>query len=504
MTKNTKKLTLIPLSLMVVTSVFMFPNVPRAFLLMGYAAIPWYVLAAITYLIPFAFMVGEYGSAFKKEKGGIYSWLERIVGPKYAFISIFMWYVGWLVWIILTCNSIWVHFSTILFGTDTTSNWSFLGLSSTLTLGILSIIFVVTLTFTATKGLEKISKITSVGGISVAFINISAYIGAIIVFILNHGKIAQPINVQSFLQSPNPNYTSVVSIISFISFAILAYAGIEVVAGVVSDTEKPEKTFPKGVLAGAIFIGIGYSLGIFACGIFTNWQNVLSGKNVNMVNVTIILMNNLGYQIGQGLSLSQGACISLGNWIARFVALSMFLTYLGALISYSYSPLKQLIQGTPKKLWPGKLSEIRDDIPKNAMWVQCVFIVCFILILSLGGDGASKFFDKLVLMTNVATTLPYIFMSGAFAKFKKDTTIEKPFVIYKTYSSALIWTVIVTLTVVIANVTVIIKPALKGDFASSIWMIVGPVLFSVIALVLYGRYERITKSITTDTTSNRR
>jgi amino acid transporter len=497
MNNNNKKLTLIPLSLMVVTSVFMFPNIPRAFLLMGYAAIPLYILAAITYLIPFAFMVGEYGAAFKKEKGGIYSWLERISGPKYAFVSIFMWYVGWLVWIILTCNSIWVHFSTILFGKDTTSNWSLMGLGSTHTLGILSIIFAVVLTFTATKGLDKITKITSVGGISVAFINIVAYIGAIIVFILNHGKIAQTINVQAFLHSPNTDYSSAISIISFISFAILAYAGIEVVAGVTDNTENPEKTFPKGVLIGAIFIGIGYSLGIFACGAFTNWQNVLSGKNVNMVNVTIIMMNNLGYQIGKGLSLSQPACISIGNWIARFVGLSMFLTYLGALISYSYSPLKQLIEGTPKELWPGKLSEIKDGMPKNAMWIQCIFIVLFILILSLGGQGASKFFDKLVLMTNVATTLPYIFMSSAFAKFKKDTSIEKPFVIYKSYNSALLWTIIVTFTVVIANVTVIIKPAIKGDIASSIWMIAGPLIFSIIAIIMYARYEKIIK-ITSD------
>ncbi|MBV7275613.1 glutamate/gamma-aminobutyrate family transporter YjeM [Clostridium thailandense] len=492
MSNNKKKLTLMPLALMVVTSVFMFPNVPRAFLLMGYAAIPWYIIAAVTYLIPFAFMVGEYGAAFKKEKGGIYSWLERILGSKYAFISIFMWYVGWLVWIILTCNSIWVHFSTILFGTDTTSTWSLFGIGSTHTLGIMSIIFAAGLTIIASKGLDKVTKITSVGGISVAFINIAAYIGAIVVFILNHGHIAQPINVQALLQSPNPDYTSGISIISFISFAILAYAGIEVVAGVTDSTENSEKTFPKGVLMGSIFIGIGYSLGIFACGTFTNWQSVLSAKNVNMVNVTIIMMNNLGYQIGQGLSLSQGACISLGNWIARFVGLSLFLTYLGALISYSYSPLKQLIEGTPKELWPGKLSEIKDGVPKNAIWVQFAFIAFFILVLSLGGQEASKFFDKLVLMTNVATTLPYIFMAGAFAKFKKDTTIEKPFVIFKTYNSSLIWTIIVTFTVILANVTVILKPAVnKGDIASSMWMIAGPVIFSIIAIVMYGRYEKI-------------
>ncbi|KAA8679102.1 glutamate/gamma-aminobutyrate family transporter YjeM [Clostridium sp. MT-14] len=489
-----KKLTVIPLALMCVTSVFMFPNIPRAFLLMGYAAIPWYILAAITFLVPFAFMVAEYGAAFKKEKGGIYSWLEKVVGAKYAFISIFMWYVGWLVWITLTSNSIWVHFSTMLLGKDTTSNWSFLGLNATHTLGLLTIVFVFALTFTATKGLDKIIKITSLGGISVAFINIVAYIGAIIVFILNHGHLAQAINAQALVHSPNPGYQSVVSIISFISFAILAYAGIEVVAGVTDQTENAEKNFPKGVLIGAAFIAVCYALGIFAVGIFTSWTGVLGGKDVNMVNVTIIIMNNLGVEIGKGLSLSTAASISLGNWLGRFVGLSLFLTYLGALVSYSYSPIKQLVEGTPKELWPGNLSQIKDGLPKNAMWIQCIIIILFILFVSLGGQGASAFFDKLVLMTNVATTLPYIFIAGAFAKFKKNEEIEKPFVVYKNYKSSLIWTIIVTATVLIANVAVIIKPALtKGDFASSLWMIAGPAIFAVVALLMYGRYENIMK-----------
>lgn len=39
-TNTTKKLTLVSLILMIFTSVFGFANMPRAFYLMGYAAIP--------------------------------------------------------------------------------------------------------------------------------------------------------------------------------------------------------------------------------------------------------------------------------------------------------------------------------------------------------------------------------------------------------------------------------------------------------------------------------
>lgn len=75
--QKTKKLTLISLILMIFTSVFGFGNMPRSFYLMGYASIPWFILSGLTFFIPYAFMMAEYGAAFKDERGGIYSWMEN-------------------------------------------------------------------------------------------------------------------------------------------------------------------------------------------------------------------------------------------------------------------------------------------------------------------------------------------------------------------------------------------------------------------------------------------
>ncbi|MGL6168073.1 MAG: amino acid permease, partial [Fusobacteriaceae bacterium] len=90
--KTDSKMKLMALILMIFTSVFGFNNIPRSFYLMGYSAIPWYIFSGLLFFIPYAFMMAEYGSAFKKETGGIYSWMEKSVGPKYAFITTFMWY----------------------------------------------------------------------------------------------------------------------------------------------------------------------------------------------------------------------------------------------------------------------------------------------------------------------------------------------------------------------------------------------------------------------------
>ena len=87
---------------------------------MGYSAIPWYILCALLFFIPYAFMMAEYGSAFRKETGGIYSWMEKSIGAKYAFIGTFMWYASYIIWMVNVASSIWIPLSTAISGFDKT------------------------------------------------------------------------------------------------------------------------------------------------------------------------------------------------------------------------------------------------------------------------------------------------------------------------------------------------------------------------------------------------
>ncbi|MBI6871429.1 glutamate/gamma-aminobutyrate family transporter YjeM [Clostridium aciditolerans] len=492
---STKKLTLVSLVLMIFTSVYGFNNIPRSFYKMGYAAIPWYILSGITFFIPFALMMAEFGAAFKNERGGIYSWMEKSIGPKFAFMGTFMWYASYIIWMVNVASGVWVPISNAIFGKDTTKAWSLFGLSGPKTLGILGILWIIFVTYVSTKGLDKIKRITSLGGTAVAALNIVLLVGALLVLIGNKGQLAQPIQgLSSFTQSPNPKFVgnAIVSL-AFIVYAIFAYGGIEVVGGLVDQTENAERTFPKGVVISAVIISIGYSLGIFMVGIFTNWAQVMNTQGVHLGNAGYVVMANLGYALGTAFGASEATAVAMGAWIARFVGLSMFLALSGAFFTLTYSPLKQIIEGTPTRLWPGKMGELKGGMPLNAMWIQATIVCIIIFLVSFGGDSMSKFFDILVAMTNVAMTLPYMFIAIAFPPFKKNEKIGKPFAVYKTYNSAFIWTIVVVLTVGFANVFSIIEPAINGDMKTTIWSIAGPVFFSVVAWIMYSSYEKNNK-----------
>ncbi|WP_090038956.1 glutamate/gamma-aminobutyrate family transporter YjeM [Clostridium frigidicarnis] len=489
--EKTKKLTLVPLILMIFTSVFGFANMPRSYYLMGYGAIPWFIFSGLLFFIPYAFMMAEYGAAFKSEKGGIYSWMEKSVGAKYAFVGTFMWYASYIIWMVNVSASIWIPASNAIMGKDTTQAWSLFGLNTTQTLGVLGILWIIFVTVTASKGLEKITKVTSVGGTAVALLNVVLLVGAIVVLACNGGKLAEPIvSAASLVDSPNPAYQSTLGMLSFVVFAIFSFGGIEVVGGVVDQTENAETTFPKGLKMSAIIICVGYAIGIFLCGIFVNWAGSLAGKEVHMGNVAYVMMQQLGYKIGMGFGLGEATALTIGAWVARFVGLSMFLALTGAFFTLSYAPLKQLIEGSPKEIWPGKMGKIEDGMPKNAMKIQAIIVCAMIGLVSFGGQGATEFFSKLILMTNVAMTIPYIFLSLAFIGFKKNKDIVKPFEAYKSEKSAVIAAVVVSLVVGFANIFTIIKPTIEGNYGDTIWMIAGPIVFTLIALLLFGNYEK--------------
>ena len=84
---------------------------------MGYSAIPFYIFSALLFFIPFALNDGwKWELLIVKEEGGIYSWMNNSVGPRFAFIGTFMWFSSYIIWMVSTSAKVWVPFSTFLYG----------------------------------------------------------------------------------------------------------------------------------------------------------------------------------------------------------------------------------------------------------------------------------------------------------------------------------------------------------------------------------------------------
>ncbi|MGS9258910.1 glutamate/gamma-aminobutyrate family transporter YjeM, partial [Salmonella enterica subsp. enterica serovar Infantis] len=80
--------------------------------------------------------------------------------------------------------------------------------------------WMILVTCVADRGINKIARITAVGGIAVICLNLVLLLVSVAIFLLNGGHFAQEINFNS---SPNPGYHSGLAILSFVVFAIFAY-----------------------------------------------------------------------------------------------------------------------------------------------------------------------------------------------------------------------------------------------------------------------------------------
>lgn len=485
------KIKLGSLVLLIFSGIFGFSNSLTAYYQMGYASIIWYVITALLFFLPSALIFAEYGAAFKGVKGGIFSWLRGSVNEKTAFVGTFIWLAAWVVWLVSSTQFFLVSVSTAAFGRDTTQSWHLDGLTSTQLLGVLEVLFLVIVTFFAAKGVDKIAFVSNIGGIFTLAITIGFTLISLLVFFLNHGRLAEPVTAQALAVSPNPQFQSPMAVLSFIVYALFAYGGLETSAGVIDSVDKPEETFPKAlIIAMAAMTGL-YVLNIFMCGVAANWRDALGGKNVDLANVEYVLINNLGIEMGHGLGLSNSASLALGTIFSRFAGIADVLAGISAAFLMVYSPVKSFIEGCDPKLLPKKLVLLnKHGMPERSMWLQAVIVSVIILFISFGGSAANQFYTILMDMMNVSSSAPYLFLIGAFPFFKMKENLDRPFVFIHKKRNIWLVTIIVWLVVAVGIIFTCIEPLFSGDYMTSFWTAIGPVAFGLIAWIYYSYQER--------------
>ncbi|GLB47431.1 glutamate/gamma-aminobutyrate family transporter YjeM [Philodulcilactobacillus myokoensis] len=485
--KPAKKISLFSFILIILSAVFGFPNTAVAFDQMGYASIIWYILAAVTFFLPTSFMFAEYGSAIKDDTGGVYTWLEKSIGTKWAFVGSFIWICEWVLILVNNAPNVMISISTLIFGDDRTGKLSFFGLNSNESISILSVLLVLGITWISCRGIKSVALLSSIGGFFITLITVVFCGASILLIFINHGQLAQPINgIKSFIVSPNPAFQSGTSIMSFVVYAIFAYGGIESAGGIIDKIKNPAKNFPRGIIIAAILMTTLYVVSIFLCGFSINWSQVMGKSNVNLQNIMFILMYNVGDFFGKSIGMAPSAAATLGYGFSRFTGFSNLIGTLGSMTIIVYSPIKAFITGSPAKFWPKRMVSLnKHQMPAFAMWMQAAVIAAILLFTSFGGDDAQKFYTVLTDMMNISNACPYLFLVFAFPFFKKRRDLDRPFVFFKNYKFMMTTVVIVLLVLSFGIIFNLIQPLIVHDYMTAFWTFIGPIFFGGVAYIFY-------------------
>ena len=393
--KPTHKISLFVLVFFIVGSIDSLRNMPTA-ALVGPSLIFFFVVAAITFLLPIALVSAEL-SSYHPERNGIYQWSKEAFGDKTALLTI------WLQWINTT-----VWFPTIL---------------SFITGGIAYLIdpnlaehtsFIITMILIASWGMTLLSLNNF--SVSAKFVTICALFGFILPFCVMFALLivwlatGHATEIHITLHTMIPNFSSVNNWIALTAI-ITAFLGMELAAVNIRDINNPQKNYPKGVIVASCII-----LFTMIVGSLTIASVIPAGK----INLISGIFESLKYYLG-AFHLT---------WLTWVISALIVLSSFGETINWIVSPARGLQQAAQDGYLPKILAKNnKHGMPANVLILQAIIVslVCFAFTLF------KHVSDIYWLLTDLSTelyVLMYVLMFlAAISLHYKNKQVIKPFTI---------------------------------------------------------------------------
>ncbi len=281
----------------------------------GLSSAFYYLFAALFFLIPVSLVAAELTTAWP-QKGGVFRWVGEAFGAKLGFVAI------WLLWI---QSTIW--FPTVL--TFAAVSIAFIGpdqswdsaLSSN-SMYVLAIVLLVywSATLLNFRGLSMSVAIMKWGSI------LGTVLPAAILILLGmlYWGMGNPIYVQMNPESFFPDFDNFNTVVLAASI-FLFYAGMEMSAVHVKDTQNPKRDFPLAIgIASAITVCI-FVFGTLAIGF------IIPNSQINLVQSLLIAYDKLFAFFGL-------------SWLGSIVAAFLAFGVLAQVITWVAGPSKGLLE----------------------------------------------------------------------------------------------------------------------------------------------------------------
>lgn len=355
-TSTKKTLSVFTLAMLITGSIDSIRNLPAS-ALFGSQLIFFFVLAAITFLLPTALISSQLAAAFP-ENSGIYQWTKRAMGKHMGFVSIWLQWINTMVWYptilsfiagtaLYTINPEWVHNPSHLIAVIIIVFWG--------------------LTLINLQGLQ----------LSAQFASACAIVGMIIpmILIIVLGIIwlilGNPSDIQLTWHSITPNLSHGASWISLTAI-ITSFLGMELATVHASQVNNASSVFPKAILIAVIITTLTMLLGSLTIAM------IIPANQIELVSGVL-----------QSFALFLDAYHL--HWMVPVLAVMLVIGSLGGMINWMISPAKGLLHATQDGYLPHWLTkENKHQVPGNILIVQAVLVtllcLAFYLMPSINGS----------------------------------------------------------------------------------------------------------------------
>lgn len=394
--KTEQKISWYALALMAFSTVWGFGNVINGFAVYGglRSIVPW-ILVFVLYFIPYALMVGELGSAFRKTEGGVSAWIHETMGPRLAF------YAGWTYWV--------VHMPYISQKPTTAliaAGWALFGdgrlsQSSPLFLHLGGLVLFLVCLLVAGRGISWIKRIAALAGTSIFVMSL-----LFILLMLAAPAVAPqgslrpiPMNWQAY----RPDFGS--GFWLNLSILILAVGGCEKISPYINKMEDPARGFPRGMIALAVMVMICAVLGTIAMGMIVDSENIPSDF---MTNGAYFAFRKAGEFYG------------LGKTLMVVYAVAYFISQIAVIILSVDAPLRMLLEGADPEYIPSWLTKkTKYGTFRNGYLLVGILVSILILLPAIGIGSVNEIVRYLIRLNAICMPLRYLWVFAAYIGLKR-------------------------------------------------------------------------------------
>ena len=421
----------------------------------------WWLFLIIAFCVPYGMISAELGTTYQSE-GGMYDWVKRAFGAKWASRVAWNYWINFPLWI----ASLAVAVTDVIAGIfDLELNiWVLL---------ILQLGYTWLVSFLGTQRIGESKWIVNIGTFFKILFMVSLGLLGIYCFIKT-GESANPIESAMDLL-PTMDLLS----LSFLSVIIFNFLGFEVVATFADDMENPKKEIPKALIYGGLLMAIFYILPATGVNIAMSLEQAEAAGITDSFN---ILLGNLGV----GADIIRAVVIAVG--------LMFIYTMVANIVSWSFGVNSVAKYSADDGGLPKVFSKTnKEGVPYMASimnGVVATVIIVIGLILGEVSETASNLFWTFFSLSLVTLLMSYIPLFLAFIKLRKTDSKTKR--VYKVPGGPVMTALMAYVPFVLLVLSIVFT--IFGDFTkeyidANIPLIVGVIVSFIIQEILTSRVK---------------
>ncbi len=409
----------------------------------GPSAISWWMICIIGYFLPFGLIAAELGSTYT-EQGGIYIWIKRGLGNKWAARSTWYYWVSLPLWV----PAIYIAIAEII------GYMFFPGMSLWMQIltGVIMIWVAVGINLCPLRVAKWVPNFGTITRLTV----IIGMLAAAAIYFLRNGRFANEINFTNIIPDLN-------SAIVFIPIIIYNLEGCELISAASGEMKNPSRDIPKAVILSAIVIASLYLITTFAVWVVIPVAEINVASGILQVFTTTF----------SGHWMQQAITVVLGFFISA--------TLFAEIVTWNLGENRTVAEAANNGELPRILGKMTKGMaPIGASIVSGIISTVVIIIYGFIAKNASELFWHVVSFSLIVGLFSYLMLFPGFIVLRiKDKNIKRPYRVPGPSWFAILLAIVAELFILIAISILFIQPG--HDFRRFALPIIIGVLVTVVA-----------------------